>query len=178
MRLIIALLAHEVSHIFSAILLNIEFTKVKITLFGFNLNAKLDKVSHAKKIILFIAGPACNLCLYFVFKNTEYFRFANVNLFLAYMNLIPIVPLDGGNICKTVLEIFLDAKTASGYITMTNTFFILFLIIVIHVYKNYLYFLLVCMGLKGIVEENRNLIESSVINRYNLFSKAEKEKNL
>ncbi|NLK65259.1 MAG: hypothetical protein GX289_09205 [Tissierellia bacterium] len=178
MHLIIALLAHEVSHVFSAILLNIEFTKVKITLFGFNLNADLDNVSHAKKIILFFAGPACNLCLYFGFRNTEYFKFANINLFLAYMNLIPIVPLDGGNICKTVLEFFLDTRTVSGYITMTNAFFILYFIIIIHVYKNYLYFLLVCMGLKGIVDENRYLLEKSIINRYNLLSKAEKEKNL
>jgi stage IV sporulation protein FB len=177
MHLIIALLAHEVSHVFSAILLNIEFTKVKITIFGFNLNANLDRISPAKKIILFFAGPAFNLCLYFGFRNTEYFKFANMSLFLAYINLIPIVPLDGGNICKTVLEVFLDTRTVSGYITMTNAFFILYLIIIIHVYKNYLYFLLVCMGLKGIVDENRYLLEKSVLNKYHLI-KAEKEKNL
>ncbi len=169
MHLIIALLVHEVSHLFSAILLNIEFSRVKITLFGFNLNAHLGDISHAKKIVLFIAGPACNFCLYFGFRNTEYLKFANINLFLAYMNLIPIVPLDGGNICKTILEIFLDTKAASRYITMTNTFFIVFFIIIIYVRKDYLYFLLICMGLKGIVEENRYLLEKSILMRYNKY---------
>jgi stage IV sporulation protein FB len=167
--LIIALAAHEVSHVFSAILLNIGFSKVKITLFGFNLNADLDDISYIKKIILFFSGPACNLCLYFGFRNTEYYDFSNVNLFLAYMNLIPIVPLDGGNICKTVLEIFLEMKTVSRYIIMTNTFFILCFIIIIHVYKNYLYFLLIVMGLKGIVDENSRLLEKSIIFRYNRY---------
>lgn len=169
MHLIIALAAHEVSHVFSAILLNVGFSKVRITLFGFNLNANLDDISYIKKIILFFSGPACNLCFYFGFKNTEYFDFANINLFLAYMNLIPIVPLDGGNICKTILEIFLEMKTVSRYIIMTNTFFILCFIIIIHTYKNYLYFLLIVMGLKGIVEENGNLLEKSIIIRYNKY---------
>lgn len=169
MNIIIALAAHEIFHMFAAILLNIEFSKVKITMFGFNLNADLDKTSYIKKIILFLSGPACNLCLYFGFRNTAYFDFADINLFLAYMNMIPIVPLDGGNICKTLLEIFLETNTVSRYIIMTNTFFILCFIIIIHTYKNYLYFLLICMGLKGIVEENSRLLEKSIIIRYNKY---------
>ena len=169
MNLIIALSAHEISHLFTAILLNIRFTKVRITLFGLNLNAHLETVSQAKKIILFFAGPACNFLLYFGFRNTEYLRFANMNLFLAYINLVPIVPLDGGNICKTLLELFLDAKAVSRYISMTNSFFITFFIIIIYAYKNYLYFLLVIMGLKGIVEENSYLLEKAVIKAYNKY---------
>jgi len=169
MHLIIALSAHEAAHLFTAILLNIRFTKVRITFFGLNINAHLETVSQAKKIILFFAGPACNLILYFGFRNTEYLRFANMNLFLAYMNLIPLVPLDGGNICKAILEVFLDVKAVSRYITMTNAFFITFFIIIIHIYKNYLYFLLVVMGLKGIVEENSYLLEKTVIKAYNKY---------
>lgn len=169
MHLIIALLAHEVFHLFAALLLNVEFYKVKITLFGFNLNADLDNVLHAKKIILFLAGPACNFCLYFGFRNTEYFDFANINLFLAYMNLVPIVPLDGGNICKTVLEVFLDTKSVSRYITMTNAFFILCFIVIIHTYNDYLYFLLIVMGLKGIIDENSYFLEKSILVKYNKY---------
>jgi Zn-dependent protease len=90
-----------------------------------------------------------------------------MNLLLAYINLFPIVPLDGGNICKTILEIFLDTRTVSGYITMTNAFFILFFIIIIYIFKDYLFFLLVVMGLKGIVEENSYLLEKSIIAVYN-----------
>ncbi len=169
MTLVVALAAHEVAHLYSAILLNIRFSKFKITLFGFNFDADLNKIPHIKKILLFFSGPACNLCLYLVFKNSEYINFANMNLFLAYVNLIPIVPLDGGNICKTILEVFLDIKTVSRYITMTNAFFILCFIIIIHIYKDYLYFLLVVMGLKGIVEENSQLLEKSILVRYNKY---------
>lgn len=171
MHLIIALAAHEVAHLFSAIILNIGYSKFRITLFGFNLSADLNRISYIKKIILFFSGPACNLCLYLGFRNTEYLNFANMNLFLAYMNLIPIVPLDGGNICKTILEVFLDMKTVSRYITMTNSFFILCFIIIIHSYENYLYFLLIVMGLKGIVDENSYLLEKSILVSYNKYIK-------
>ncbi|NLJ58100.1 MAG: hypothetical protein GX339_04555 [Tissierellia bacterium] len=167
MALIIALSAHEVAHLFSAILLNIKFSKVKITLFGFNFDANLENVSYFKKILLFFSGPGCNLALYFGLRNTEYSYFANINLFLAYMNLVPIVPLDGGNICRTIMEFFLPVKTVSRYIVMTNIFFVICFIIIIHSYKNYLFFLLVVMGLKGIVEESRHILEKSISIRYN-----------
>lgn len=169
MKILLALAAHEIAHLFTAILLNIGFTKVKITLVGFNFNADLSKISHIKKIALFFSGPACNLSLYLGFKNTEYFDFANVNLFLAYMNLIPIVPLDGGNICKSLLEVFLDTGTAGRYITMTNSFFLLSFIIMVHKHKNFLYFLLILMGLKGLVEENRQMLEKSILVGYNKY---------
>ncbi len=169
MSLVAALAAHELAHLYSAILLKIGFSKFKITLLGFNFDADLNRVSHIKRILLFFSGPACNLCLYLGFKNSQYVNFANMNLFLAYMNLIPLVPLDGGNICKTILEAFLDLKTVSRYITMTNAFFILCFIIIIHTRRNYLYFLLIVMGLKGIVEENSQALEKSILARYNKY---------
>ena len=176
MSLLIALAAHEIAHLFFAILLNIKFSRVKISLFGFNFDANLENISYLKKILLFFSGPACNLLLYAGIKNTEYFYFANINLFLAYINLVPIVPLDGGNICKTLMEIFLPKDTVSRYIIMTNTFFVISFITIIHIYKNYLYFLLVVMGLKGIVEENRYFLEKSIIMRYNKIKNKQSRK--
>ena len=162
MLIIIALAAHEAAHLFSAVLLNIKFDKVKITLFGFNLNADLESARFLKKIILFSSGPVCNACLYLGFRNTVYIDFANINIFLACINMIPIVPLDGGNICKSLLELFVDLKSLCRYMIMTNTFFIVCFLIIIYVYKNYLYFLLIVMALKGIIEENRNLVEKFI----------------
>lgn len=169
MFLIIALSAHEAAHIISAIILKIQFDRFKITLFGYNFNADLESIVLIKKILLFLSGPACNLLLYFIFKNTVHVKFADVNIFLAIINMIPIVPLDGGNICKAVLEIFMDIKSVCRYMIMTNTFFIICFLVIIHMYENYLYFLLILMALKGILEENRCLIEKSIKRNYNLI---------
>ncbi len=169
MHLLIALAVHETAHMLSAVLLKIKFHKVKITIFGFNLNADTENLLFAKKIILFLAGPFINLCLYFIFVDTLYESFANANIFLCIVNMIPIVPLDGGNICKSILEIFLDLNSVCRYMIMTNTFFIVCFMVIIYIYKNYLYFLLIMMALKGILEENRCLIEKSIRNNYTVM---------
>ena len=169
MLIIIALAAHEAAHILSAVLLKIKFDKFKITLFGFNFDADLENIIFIKKLLLFISGPACNLFLFLMFRNTDYNRFAEINAFLAMINMIPVVPLDGGNICKSVLEVFLDLKAVCRYMMMTNTFFIVLFLVIIHMYENYLYFLLILMCLKGILEENRNLIEKSIKRKYYLI---------
>ncbi len=172
MLIIIALSVHEAAHLISAVILKIQLNKFKITLFGYNLNTDLENIALIKKLFLFLSGPACNLILYFIFRNTDYSRFADINLFLAKVNMIPIVPLDGGNICKSVLEIFLDLKAVCRYMIMTNTFFIISFLVVIHMHENYLYFLLIVMSLKGILEENRYLIEKSIRRNFiNIFKK-------
>lgn len=169
MLIFIALSAHEAAHIFSALLLKIQFSKFKITFLGFNIDANLERIAFVKKLLLFISGPAVNLLLYLVFKGTSYHKFAEINLFLAIINMIPIVPLDGGNICKSVLEIFLDIKSVCRYMIMTNTFFMICFLVIIHTYENYLYFLLILMALKGILEENRCLIEKSIRKNYSVI---------
>lgn len=169
MLILISLAAHEAAHLISAVILRIKLDKIKITLFGFNLNTDLESIRFSKKLFLFISGPACNTCLYFVFKNTKYYYFADINLFLAIINMIPIMPLDGGNISKSVLELFLDLKAVCRYMIMTNTFFIVCFLVIIHMYENYLYFILILMGLKGILEENRCLVEKSIRKNYNLI---------
>ncbi|WMJ75890.1 MULTISPECIES: site-2 protease family protein [unclassified Sedimentibacter] len=169
MFILIALAAHETAHLISALILRIKFYKIKITLFGFNLNAELESLALYKKLFLFLSGPVCNICLYSIFTKTEYKEFADINLFLAVINMIPIVPLDGGNICKAFLEMFLNIKSVCRYMIMTNTFFIVLFLVIIHMHENYLYLLLILMGLKGILEENRMLIEKTIRKKYNLI---------
>ncbi|HCX63539.1 MAG TPA: hypothetical protein DHU59_14035 [Clostridiales bacterium] len=178
MHLLIALAAHETAHLLSAILLKIKFHKVKITLFGFNLNADLENLMFVKKLVLFLSGPLINFCLYFIFVDTVYEHFANMNIFLCIVNLIPIVPLDGGNICKSVLEIFLDINSVCRYMIMTNTFIIVCFMVIIYIYKNYLYFLLVVMALKGILEENRCLTEKIIRNNYMIMRAGNKGRRM
>lgn len=169
MLILIALAAHEAAHLIFAAVLNIKMDKFKVTVFGFNINTDLEQVGFFKKLILFLSGPTCNVFLFLLFKNTVYNNFAQANLFLAIVNMLPVVPLDGGNICKSVLQIFLDLKSVCRYMIMTNTFFIVCFLIIIHIREDYLLFILIIMSLKGILEENQYLIEKSIRKKYNLF---------
>ena len=143
MLILIALASHEAAHLISSVILNIKMDKFKVTIFGFNINTDLEQVGFFKKLLLFLAGPACNIFLFLLFKNTAYNNFAQANLFLAIVNMLPVVPLDGGNICKSVLQIFLDLKSVCRYMIMTNTFFIVCFLIIIHIHEDYLFFILI-----------------------------------
>lgn len=169
---VIALTIHEVGHIIAAVILNIKFQRIKITLFGFNLKANLDEIKLIDKTILFFAGPFLNIVMFFILRNTEYNTFADINIFLAYINMIPIVPLDGGNICKAMLEKIIDSSSVCRYMIMTNCFFIICFSVIIYIYHNNLYFLLIIMAVRGIMEEDRYIMEKSIkFNYYNKYKR-------
>ena len=172
MTIVIALAIHEVGHLIAAIMLNIKFQRFKITLFGFNLDADLENVSLIKKIILFFAGPFFNIIVFCMLRYTKYYNFANINIFLSIVNMIPIVPLDGGNLCKAVLESILDSMAVCRYIIMTNCFFIVCFLVIMYMYKNWMYLLLIMMAVRGILDENNHLFEKSI--KYNYYNRLKK----
>jgi Zn-dependent protease len=165
----ISLAVHEAAHLFTAIILGIKFKRVKITLFGFNLNADLEGISLVKKIILFLSGPLCNYAVYYYFRDSHYTTFAEINIFLSLVNMAPVIPLDGGNICKSFLDAFLDPAAACRYIIMTNSFFIVCFLVLIYIYEYWIFFLLVIMGLRGIIDEYDHYIGLSIKRRYTRY---------
>lgn len=170
--IVIALTIHEIGHFIAAVILRIKFQRIKITLFGFNLNANLEATNLSKKIMLFFAGPFLNLVMFFILADTKYNGFANINIFLAGVNMIPVVPLDGGNICKAMLEKVLDGILVSRYMIMTNGFFIVCFSVIIYIRQDLFYFVLIIMAVRGIMEENRYLFEKSI--KYNYYKKFRK----
>ena len=147
--------------------------RVKITLFGFNLNVDLDETGLMQKIILFSAGPLINISVFYALRSTEYNNFAEINKFLSLVNMIPIVPLDGGNICKSVLESFVNYSSVCRYMIMTNCFFIICFFVLIYLYRYWLFMLLILMALRGIIDEKRHLLERSI--KYNYYKKIKRK---
>ncbi|HBY78760.1 MAG TPA: site-2 protease family protein, partial [Cyanobacteria bacterium UBA11148] len=110
-----SVLAHELGHSLVAIRQGIDVKS--ITLFLFGGLASLDKESKtpAEAFWVAIAGPAVSLILFAVFTviglstaisgplAAMVSLLASINLILALFNLIPGLPLDGGNILKSIV---------------------------------------------------------------------------
>ncbi len=110
-----SVLAHELGHSFVAKAQGIEVKS--ITLFLFGGLASLDKESKTPLQAFFvaIAGPLVSLVLFALLTvislkislSLPFFRIvyllASINLILALFNLIPGLPLDGGNILKALV---------------------------------------------------------------------------
>ena len=175
MTIVIALTIHEIGHLIAAFVLRIKFQRFKITLFGFNLNADLENIKLIKKIILFFSGPLFNIMVFCICQYTKYYNFAKINLFLALINMIPILPLDGGNICKSILGSIIDSISVCRYMIMTNCFFIICFLVFFYFYKNWLYILLIIMAVRGILEEERHLLEKTI--KVNYYNRIKRKKN-
>jgi Zn-dependent protease/CBS domain-containing protein len=110
-----SVLAHELGHSFVALAQGIEVKS--ITLFLFGGLAQLEKESDTpfKAFLVAIAGPLVSILLFvaltaigtnFTFSEpitAVISLLAQINLILAAFNLIPGLPLDGGNILKAAV---------------------------------------------------------------------------
>lgn len=107
-------LIHEISHSLTGILLGLKLRKFEVMPFGFKITfeeCKSYKKVSMKKLLIALAGPLTNLSIMtiaIVFKlNTNIIY---TNLIIGMFNLIPIYPLDGGRILKTILNIKLTPR--------------------------------------------------------------------
>ncbi|MCW6037217.1 site-2 protease family protein [Spirulina subsalsa FACHB-351] len=110
-----SVLAHELGHSIAALSQGIEVRS--ITLFLFGGLAMLEKESDTpfKAFLIAIAGPAVSFLLCIVFTLLGVYLplplpltgllslLASINLVLGIFNLIPGLPLDGGNILKALV---------------------------------------------------------------------------
>ena len=103
------MLIHELAHLFAAKNLGLKSSYIVIYPFGVNLRLKNTILySITDEIILYISGPIANilmalLAIPFLNKSIFIYDFYIKNISLFLINLLPLMPLDGGMIIKKVL---------------------------------------------------------------------------
>lgn len=134
------ILLHELGHALAARLFGVEVKSVVIWLLGgfTNLSRRAEKPMH--NLAIAAAGPLVNMGLAFfcvaAYVGAQFlaprsvdefiflqalgnllFSLALVNLILIFFNLLPVYPLDGGNILHSFVETFLG-KASADLITL------------------------------------------------------------
>ncbi len=100
---------HELSHLLASVMIGLKPSHVVFYPFGVNLKLKNKLVySLTDEIILYIMGPFSNIIMAVLaklfFKDFFWFEdFYFKNIFLFILNLLPILPLDGGIILKKII---------------------------------------------------------------------------
>jgi tetratricopeptide (TPR) repeat protein/Zn-dependent protease len=139
---VLCIFLHEVGHAAAAQLVGVEVKSIVIWILGglTTFSRKAEKPSH--NLAISAAGPLVNMLLGFLFvlgniilsilflpfyRNAEvfiwgqtfinlFFSLAIVNVILVVFNLLPIYPLDGGNILHSVMD-GLFGRTSADLIT-------------------------------------------------------------
>lgn len=127
-----SLIFHELNHYFLSKTYGVLSESMYIYPFGLSLNVNNFNKSDKEKFLIFFAGPFSNILLslicvaiWWCFPIAYYYLkdFAFVNIMLGVFNLIPIVPLDGGNI---FLLFFKSKKTRAKVVKLMQIFSIIF----------------------------------------------------
>jgi Zn-dependent protease/CBS domain-containing protein len=110
-----SVLAHELGHSFVAIRQGIPVNSITLFLFGGLASLEEESKTPAEAFWVAIAGPLVSVILFGVFTAINMFTgisgplaaivslLAYINLILAVFNLLPGLPLDGGNVLKAIV---------------------------------------------------------------------------
>lgn len=201
-------LIHELGHLLMGVLLGKKIEKVQILPLGVNISFKIlvedynkkiikGNISNIKNLLIAIAGPFVNFVIAIILYNLRSINLSEIKLFrgisleiiiyinllIGFFNLIPIYPLDGGQIVKEILCITLGKKSALKHTNIISNISIIMLTIlssiVIIIVKNIAIFLIICFLWGLVIKENKryNMIKKMYemvesferVDRYNYF---------
>ena len=102
-KLLAAVLLHEIGHLLVLVLQGKAPQQVDCSLRGIVIHSGVRHNSFTGELLLHLAGPLMNLLCMALLWERDMFACA-FHLILAAVNLLPIQPLDGGNITELLLE--------------------------------------------------------------------------
>lgn len=128
----LAMLLHELGHLFAARILHIKIKKLSFDVFGAKITTS-GVYSYGKEAWLALGGPLCSLMLAFLlfpFKGAFPLTLAATSLSLGVFNLLPIESFDGGRMLHAWLAHKLPADRAARVLAITSylSLFLLFLL--------------------------------------------------
>ena len=105
---------HELAHVLVGTVLGKKLKKVFIGISGMTAFFKYEYIIKTRKnyiidLLVFLAGPVANIVIATIFCNNKFIY--EINMFLAILNFLPIFPLDGYNIIKSIgISLFIQKK--------------------------------------------------------------------
>lgn len=133
MIFIIVVCLHELSHIFTSVILGKKVKRITLTIIGGIVDMEEVDSEPVKNLIISISGVLMNGFLILLSKiiNNEYYRelILNYNKMMMLINILPIYPLDGYRIIDSIAYGFFSTyRTIKTLICLSIIFVILFIL--------------------------------------------------
>ena len=131
----LAMLLHECAHYIVATNRRYKCNNMQLSAFGAVLYGKFDQVNPTDSIAIALAGPCANvivavicLALWWIFPASYVFTetFFSANISMAFVNMLPCYPLDGGRVIVALWEKARKSKNSPKEILFLSINAILF----------------------------------------------------
>ena len=124
----IFILLHELGHLVTGITIGLKVKKINIHISGLSVEFEnYGKQRNSNKIVVDIAGPLINIIALVIAIIIKQEEIAYINLLLAIVNLLPIYPLDGGQILRTLLRKRFTYKETINFIESISQYTLIIL---------------------------------------------------
>lgn len=129
---------HELGHVFAAKSYGWTIEEIQILPFGGVANMKQNNDSILEEFIVAIAGPLQNLMMIIIgigFQRINLWSsewttfFIQANTIILLFNLLPITPLDGNKLLKSILYVFFPYRKVIKYSIFISILLIIFFLI-------------------------------------------------
>ena len=146
---------HEIGHIVTGLVFRMKPEKLEVMPFGLAISFYFNE-NKIKELFVTLAGPITSLVVAILCTNQE---MAYSNILILLFNLLPLYPLDGGRIIKTLLDMKLEVTHSEKLIDKISKITLIILTIIssiaVYYYKNIAIFL-VCIFLWFLVIQEKN----------------------
>ena len=185
--LFLSVLLHEMAHSFVAIGEGIKVRDITLFFLGGMTNLEKECPTSKGSLKIAISGPTVSLALAFLMlllsNNLSVSNFVlsilfkqvgNLNLLIGVFNLLPIIPLDGGVILKSLIWYFTGSKRAGIKVAIASARLIAFLSILISVIslvRGNLYSA-ICLSIIGLFVFSSSKSQSQIIQVQKILSES------
>lgn len=144
------LILHDIAHLIACLLFKVQIKGFELLPFGGKIFINDNiQINVFQEIIISIAGPLFNImfaAILVIFKywNILYFPYYDqivfCNIVLGLINLVPILPLDGGRILTSILSSFIGYNKAIFFvINISKIFSVILILLSIYLIYNKVY---------------------------------------
>ncbi len=126
--LLCSIILHETAHVIALFSFGCRIKKITLNVGTIGVDYSRD-LSKTESIISLLAGPLVNMITAYVLYVADYMELFGVNFIVGFVNLLPVVGLDGGSVIETLFSGIISGRILTFLMFVISSISVLSLVV-------------------------------------------------